>query len=163
MPITFSVVGWSGSGKSTLIVRLIERFKAGNKKVMVVKHVPHEYRLEPAAKDSFKFLQAGSDEVLLAAREEILSMQRNDRQGKIFDLIAEKSAQYDIILLEGLHRPGIPLIEVFDPHKNPAPKFPLAQLSALVTGCPGYESGGIPCFHIGDIPGLARFMEDYYG
>jgi len=90
-------------------------------------------------------------------------MQRNDREGKIFDLIAEKSAQYDIILLEGLRRPGIPVIEVFDPHKNPAPKFPPAELSALVTSSPGYKAGEIPCFHIDDVTGVARFMEEYNG
>ncbi len=157
----FSIAGWSGSGKTNLITKLIKKFKSKNKRVFVVKNVPHKYHLEPEAKDSFCFLKAGSDEVFLVAQKEIVSMQKNDREGKIFEILQTKTGSSDLVLLEGLYRSDIPVIEVFDSQKNKAPRFSLKKLSALVTD--KENMGTVPCFRFDDLDGVVRFMEDYDG
>lgn len=157
----FSIAGWSGSGKTTLISRLTEKFKAKNKRVLVVKNVPHKYHLEPEGKDSFKFLQAGCSEVFLVARDEILSLQRNDDPGKIFALLEARAAAFDLVLLEGLFRQDIPIIEVFDSRKHQEPRLALDKLAAVVTD--NERIGSLPCFRFGDTDGLVAFMEDYDG
>jgi hypothetical protein len=66
----------------------------------------------------------------------------------------------DILLLEGLHRDGIPMIEVFDPAAHDAPKFPLDRLAAIVTGRP--FTNEIPNFDIDNIDDISSFMEEYH-
>ncbi len=175
----FSIAGWSGSGKTTLILHLAAAFKQKDRKVLAVKNIPHKYHLEPEAKDSFKFLNAGCSEVFLVARDEIVNMQRNDTQEKIFEILEGKANGNDIVLLEGLLRDDIPVIEVFDARQHEAPKIALEKLSALVTVSDlnqGKDKGKIknqpdtgepgepvPVFDANDINGIVQFMEGYYG
>lgn len=159
----FSIAGWSDSGKTTLISKLTEKFKMKNKRVAAVKNIPHAYHLQPETKDSFKFLSAGCEDVYLVAQNEILNMQRNDKKEKIFEILEAKAAAFDYIFLEGLFREDIPVLEVFDPDKNEAPKISLDKLSALVTNKKDIDAGDIPVFAVDDIDGVVKFMEAYDG
>jgi molybdopterin-guanine dinucleotide biosynthesis protein B len=159
----FSIVGWSGSGKTTLISKLTETFKLENKRVAAVKNIPHEYHLQSETKDSYKFLASGCDEVYLVARNEIVNMQRNDKKEKIFEILQAKAAALDYILLEGISRGDIPVIEVFNFQKNETPKMPFKNLSALVTNKKDFDTIDIPVFDMDDIDGVVKFMEDYNG
>ena len=159
--ITFSFTGWSNSGKTTLITRLIKEFKRKNKTVMVVKNAPHKYHLEPESKDTFRFLEAGSAEVYLVSKKEVLNMRKIEEDKEIFDVIESKLNDFDILLLEGLYRDDIPVIEVFDSKKNDQLRFSLGNLSAVVADRGITKE--IPCFNINDIKGILKFMEDYCG
>ncbi len=159
----FSIAGWSDSGKTTLIARVTEIFKAKNKQVFAVKNIPHRYHLQPETKDSFTLLAAGCSEVFLVARNEIIDIQRNDKDDKIFEILASKSAAADYVLLEGLIRENIPVIEVFDPRKNEAPKTPLTNLCAMVTQKEKIGDLELPVFDFDDVAGVAAFMENYDG
>ena len=128
-----------------------------------MKNIPHKYHLEPETKDSYKFLEAGCAEVFLVAGGEIVNMQRNDKEGKIFSILKAKSADSDFVLLEGLCGDGIPVIEVFDSQKNEAPKFPSKDLCALISDKKNVFAGEIPVFDLDDIESVTKFMEDYYG
>ncbi|HLP57926.1 MAG TPA: molybdopterin-guanine dinucleotide biosynthesis protein B [Candidatus Deferrimicrobium sp.] len=157
----FSIVGWSGSRKTTLITRLIKHFKALDKKVAAVKHAPHKYYIEPESADTFKFLKAGADEACLAAKNELLTMRLVTEKTDMPALLKSKYADYDILLLEGLRNENIPLIEVFDTHKNETLKFPLASLCAIVSDKPVVTDGTIPNFNIDAIDDIIHFMEVY--
>jgi len=157
----FSVTGWSGSGKTTLIARLIKHFKSINQRVIAVKGAPHKYYLEPESTDTFKFLEAGSDMVFLAAKNELLSMKRIDDTNDVFAVLESYKDNCDFLFLEGLRKNGIPMIEVFDSTKNNTPKFPFHQLTAIVSDKPITEE--IPNFNIDNIIGISKFMEDYNG
>jgi len=159
----FSIAGWSDSGKTTLISRLTEKFTAKNKRVAAVKNIPHKYHLQSEKKDSFKFLASGCMEAFLVARNEIVSMQRNDKKEKIFDILESKADTYDYILLEGLFREDIPVIEVFASQKNETPKMPFKSLCALVTDNKNIDNVDIPVFDLDDIDGVVNFMEAYHG
>lgn len=153
----FTIAGWSGSGKTTLITRLIEEFKRRGRTVAAVKRAPHKYYLEPESSDTFKFLEAGADEVCLAATNEILMMKRMTEQNEVFDFLDQRVPHCDVLLLEGLRRDDIPLIEVFDSSRNDALKFPLETLSAVVSDKPVTDA--IPNFNRDRIEDIIHFME----
>jgi len=156
----FSIVGWSGSGKTTLITRLIENFKANQKRVVAVKSTHAGYALQPEAKDTARFLRAGADEAYLVAENELLRM---TRLGDPQDLVTELQAQLrpnDIVLLEGFCPPGIPVIEVEDPQRQKAMKFPPEKLAAVISSAAA--PCRLPCFHPDQIAAISAFMEEYH-
>ncbi|MCP4154244.1 MAG: molybdopterin-guanine dinucleotide biosynthesis protein B [bacterium] len=157
----FSITGWSGSGKTTLIAAIITQFKQKNKKVVAVKHCPDKYTLQPESKDTAKFLEAGAGEVCLVSKNEFINMRRLNKGEDIFEMLENQYPDCDILLLEGLRKPGIPVIEVFDPGKQTNLKNTLDELSAVVSDQP--VSGAVPCFNRNDINGITRFMEVYNG
>ena len=157
----FSIAGWSGSGKTMLITRLIENFKGKKRRVIAVKKVHQDYTLQPEAKDTAKFLQAGADEVYLLAKNELLRMTMlNDTQDLLTSLKAGLQ-ENDIVLLEGLTHKDIPMIEVADDNGRQPLKYSPAELAAVISSRPEPESPR--CFHPDQISAIAAFMEDYHG
>ena len=156
----FSITGWSGSGKTALITQLIKYFKSKNKKVIAVKHAPHKYYLEPETTDTFKFLAAGCVETCLVAKNQLLTMKHLDNNTDIFNVLETQYADCDVLLLEGLHRKGIPLIEVFDSTKHDTLKYTGTgkTLSAVVSDKPVTDA--VPCFNTNDIEGIVNFIEE---
>ena len=155
----FSFTGWSRSGKTTLITKIIEKLKQKKKTVVAIKNIPNKYNLEPESKDSFKFLNAGSDEVFLVAKKEILNIKKINHKDDVFEILKSTFNNYDIVLLEGLHRENIPVIEVFDSTREKGTKFPINRLSAIVSDQKITQE--IPCFDFKDIDGIIKFIEDY--
>lgn len=156
----FSIIGWSGSGKTTLITRLIGNFKAKQMRVIAVKSTHAGYSLQPEAKDTARFLRAGADEAYLVAEGELLRMTRLSAAP---DLLAELQAQLrpeDIVLLEGICPPGVPVIEVEDPRQKKAMKFAPEKLAAVISS--SGDAGGRPCFHPDEIAAISSFMEAYH-
>jgi molybdopterin-guanine dinucleotide biosynthesis protein B len=156
----FSIAGWSGSGKTLLITRLIENFKAKKQRVIAVKNAPDTYELQPEAKDSAKFLRAGADEVFLIAGNELLRMSRINAPQDLLEDLKSRLFEDDIVLMEGLYQPGIPVIEVDDASRPQAQKFPLDKLAAMVSA--GKCVTGLPCFRPDQIAEICTFMEGYY-
>ena len=157
----FSIAGWSGSGKTLLITRLIEHFKSKNQRVIAIKNAPDTYELQPEAKDSAKFLRAGADEVFLIAQNELLRMTRINTPQDLLEDLKSRLYEDDIVLMEGLYQPGIPVIEVDDASRPTGQKFPLDKLAAMVSAgkCPP----DLPCFQPDQIAEICVFMEEYYG
>ena len=67
----------------------------------------------------------------------------------------------DIVLLEGLYRPGIPVIEVEDAARQKALKFRAGKPGGR--GQHGEGPPGLPCFHPDQIAAICAFMEEYHG
>jgi molybdopterin-guanine dinucleotide biosynthesis protein B len=157
----FSIAGWSGSGKTMLIKRLIENFKARKRRVVAVKYAPDTYTLQPEAKDTAQFLRSGADEVFLIAKNELLRMTMINAPQDLLEDLKSRLQQDDIVLMEGLYQPGIPVIEVDDASRPQTLKFPLAKLAAMVSTekC----APGLPCFRPDQIAEICVFMEEYHG
>jgi molybdopterin-guanine dinucleotide biosynthesis protein B len=155
----FSIIGWSGSGKTMLITRLIEDFRARQRRVIAVKSTHAGYALQPAGKDTARFLQAGAEEVYLLAEREMLRMTRLDSPDALLADLEARLGPGDVVLLEGLTRPGIPVIEVEDPGRKPLKARP-GELAAVVGTAGGAQ--GRPCFHPDDVAAIGAFMEAYH-
>lgn len=156
----FSIVGWSGSGKTTLITRLIENFKARQRGVIAVKSTHAGYALQPEGKDTARFLRAGAREAYLLAEGELLRMTALARPADLLAELRERLRPDDIVLLEGLSQPGVPVIEIRDPRMEKDLKTPTADLAALVSAAA--HAGPVPRFHPEDISGISAFMEAYH-
>jgi molybdopterin-guanine dinucleotide biosynthesis protein B len=157
----FSIAGWSGSGKTMLINRLIDAFKDKKRRVIAVKYAPDTYALQPEAKDTAQFLRTGADEVFLITKNELLRMTRINAPQDLLEDLKKRLQKDDIVLMEGLYQPGIPVIEVDDSSRPQALKFPLAKLAAMVSDekC----SPDLPCFRPDQIAEICAFMEEYHG
>jgi molybdopterin-guanine dinucleotide biosynthesis protein B len=156
----FSIVGWSGSGKTLLITRLIEEFKTRGKRVVAVKSTHAGYGLQPEGKDTARFLRAGAREAYLLAGGELLRMTPIDSAGELLAELRQRLGADDIVLLEGLTQPGIPVIEVQDPRQGKEPKARPADLAAVVGATD--QTLSCPCFNADDIQGISAFMEAYH-
>jgi molybdopterin-guanine dinucleotide biosynthesis protein B len=158
----FSITGWSGSGKTTLVARLITHFSRQGKRVIAVKSAPHKYYLEPESADTFKFMEAGAGQVYLAAKKELIRMNLVESQTDIFTILENELSDdnCDILLLEGLRRDDIPMIEVYNTTSNEPPKFSFNQLIAIVSDQPVTDE--IPNFDIDNIKDISTFMEAYH-
>ncbi len=87
--------GPSNSGKTKLIEEIVQKMK-GKHKIAVVKHTPHGIDLQ--GKDSWRFKNAGADEVVLVGNE-IVRVQNTQ---SLFSVL--KSLDYDVILVEGFKK-----------------------------------------------------------
>lgn len=156
----FSIVGWSGSGKTTLITRLIEDFTARGKGVIAVKSTHADYSVQPEGKDTARFLHAGAREAYLLAGSELLRMTLLASPAELIAELRQRLGAEDIVLLEGLTAPDIPIIEVQDPRGEMKLKTLPENLAALVTttknACP------CPCFHPDEVAAIRAFMEEYH-
>jgi molybdopterin-guanine dinucleotide biosynthesis adapter protein len=59
--------GRSGAGKTTLVERLVQRFTAEGLRVSAIKHAHHGFDMDTPGKDSWRFREAGADQVLVGS------------------------------------------------------------------------------------------------
>lgn len=97
------IVGAHNSGKTTFISKLIKKLKENKYKVVAVKHDPKgKAKTDTEGKDSWKFQQAGADQVILASPNKITTFNKIEKEPSPFEIIdkfADKSV--DLIILEG--------------------------------------------------------------
>ncbi len=152
----YTIAGWSNSGKTTLIIKLIKELKKRNLRVLALKNASEKYYLEPEGKDSLNFLKAGADSVYLTSKKEIMKMELVSNSTDLFKKLEPEFDKYDIILLEGLRKKNIPIIEVFNNEVNDSLKIPEKELSAIISN--NFTSDMIPCFKRDDIKKIIEFL-----
>ena len=65
------ITGWSGSGKTTVVENLIKIFKSKhNLKVCALKHAHKNFKIDSPGKDSFKFYEAGAEQVIISSEKQ---------------------------------------------------------------------------------------------
>lgn len=151
-----TIIGRSGSGKTTLIEKLVAELKRRNYRVATIKHHSHAgFDIDVPGKDSWRFAQAGSDHVVIAAPDKIASYRTLDRELEL-DEITATIAAVDLILVEGYRQANKPTLEVLRAAKsreligNPAQRFALAADVPL--------EAGVPQFDLEDIGGIADLI-----
>jgi molybdopterin-guanine dinucleotide biosynthesis protein len=89
-----------------------------------------------------------------------LRMSRINAPRDLLDDLKSRLLEDDIVLLEGLSQPGIPVIEVDDASRPQTLKFPIEKLAAMVSTkkC----AAGLPCFRPDQIAEITGFMEAYH-
>lgn len=101
----------SGMGKTTLVESLINKFTEKGYRVGALKHDAHKFEVDKKGKDSYKFTQAGAQEVVLASKEKIALMKSLNEEESI-DNIVKLFNNVDIIFTEGFKKNNFPKIEV---------------------------------------------------
>ncbi len=152
-----SVVGKSNSGKTTLLVKLIPELKRRGLRVATIKHHSRPgFEIDRQGKDTWRFAEAGSDHVVLAAPDKIASIRRLDREMSL-DEIADGIKDVDLILTEGYIRSEKPAVEVVraersqDLISNPEQLIAVITDSRLEVDCPQFD--------LDDASSIADFIE----
>ncbi|OQX12081.1 MAG: molybdenum cofactor guanylyltransferase [Thiothrix lacustris] len=112
------VCAWSGTGKTTLLTALIPRLKAAGLRVTVIKHGHHHIELDSPGKDTYRFREAGADQVVLASRKRMAIMQecKTQREPELADVLRFVNPDCaDLVLVEGFKHTAMPKIEVHRP------------------------------------------------
>ena len=97
----FAIVGHSESGKTRLISQLIPELKSRRYTVAVIKHCPHGFELDTEGKDSWKFIEAGSDAVSMLSTDRAAILKEFKSKLNPKSIVEQYFSAIDVILVEG--------------------------------------------------------------
>ncbi len=101
----------SETGKTTLIEALIPILKEKNYNIGVLKHDAHNFEIDKEGKDSYRFVKAGADKMVISSKEKIAMIEKT-KEEKELEEILELFAGMDLVIIEGYKNNGYPKIEV---------------------------------------------------
>jgi molybdopterin-guanine dinucleotide biosynthesis protein MobB len=108
------VTGWKNAGKTGLMERLVAEIAGRGHSVSTVKHAHHTFDVDQPGKDSHRHRVAGAREVLLASRNRFALMHELRDEGEpALEVLLQKLAPVDLVLVEGYKRDRHPKIEAF--------------------------------------------------
>lgn len=116
-------IGSSGSGKTTLITQILPLLRGHGLRVSALKHAHHGFDIDKPGKDSFRYREAGAEEVMLVA-EGRWALLREEPEEISLEALTGRMAPVDIVLVEGFKLTQIPKIEVFRPRLRKPAYFP---------------------------------------
>jgi molybdopterin-guanine dinucleotide biosynthesis protein B len=154
----------SNIGKTTLIEGLIKTFKQKNYSVGVLKHDAHKFEIDKKGKDSYRFSEAGADNVIISSAEKLAMIKTVEEELDLQNII-KYFEDLDIILIEGFRNNNYPKIEVHrkvvcdkllfkDSNFNTSTFIAVASDEKLDIN--------IPLLDLNDAVSIADFIEDRY-
>ena len=158
-PKAFAIVGTSNSGKTELICRLLEWFSAQGLRAAVLKHSHHQ-QLGDDGKDTWRYRQAGSRLVALAAPGLLQITRSRAGEPPLDAILAELAPGVDLILVEGYKTSDLPKLGLAPP--DPTSKLPdYPRLLAWVSPRP--LPTHLPVFNPLEVAAIGRFFQDQLG
>ena len=128
-------IGYSNSGKTTLIEKLIPIFRTQGLVVSAVKNAHHGFDMDRPGKDSFRYRDAGAQQVLIATASRWALLSETPKRAATLDELLSELAACDLVIVEGFKSEGnIPRIEVRRTANAEPPIFPSdSNVVALAT------------------------------
>jgi molybdopterin-guanine dinucleotide biosynthesis protein B len=154
-------IGYSNTGKTTLIEKLIPIFFAHGLTVSTVKNAHHGFDMDRPGKDSYRYRQAGSAQVLIATAER-WALLTEVRQGPapLEQLIAQL-APCDLVLVEGFKSEGqFPRIEVRRSTSTEPPIFP-HDANVIAVAADHAVDTALPVLDLNDAAKIAAFIAEH--
>lgn len=158
------VASKSNTGKTTLIEELIKIFKERNYSIGVLKHDAHTFDIDKKGKDSYKFTQAGADNVIISSPEKLAMIQTLKQELEIKEIL-KYFGNLDIVLIEGFKNNNYPKIEV---HRRAVDNNLLCEdsnfnISTFIAVASDEKLDiNIPLLDLNDANSIANFIEDRY-
>ena len=151
------IVGQSGSGKTTYIERLIPELKKRGYRLAVIKHPPHDFDVDVEGKDSWRYMQAGSDAAVVSAPHKIALTKYVDHDLSPDELVDFVGDGLDIVIIEGFKKSDAPKIEVHRAALGKELACAARDLIAIATD----EKLDVPVdqYDLNDISAIADFIE----
>jgi molybdopterin-guanine dinucleotide biosynthesis protein B len=151
-----TVIGKSGSGKTTLLEKLIRELSRWGYKLATVKHHSHAgFEIDTQGKDSWRFAQAGAQQVVIAAPDKFATYRKLEHELSLDEIVAEIH-DADLILVEGYKNSQKPSIEVLRASNSDELIGTPEQLIAVASDVP--LDVAVPHFQLDDIQGIAEFI-----
>lgn len=157
MPPIISIVGHSGSGKTTIIEKLIRELCFRGYRVAAVKHTYHSITPDQPEKDSWRYLEAGSETAVTCSPDKLVMTRAATPETTLDDIARLLGEDSDIVLVEGFKQADVPKVEVYRKETGPL-LTDLKRLFAVVTDEPVDTKARRFSFH--DIAGLADLLEE---
>lgn len=131
-----TIIGKSKSGKTTLLEKPIQELSARGYRLATVKHHSHPgFEVDIPGKDSWRFSQAGSLQVVIASPDKFATYRKLERELSLDEITAAISG-VDLILVEGYAKSKKPSIEVVSSDKGDGLIGSAEQLIALASDIP---------------------------
>jgi len=157
---TIGFIGYSNTGKTTLIEKLVPLFTAQGLRVAAIKHAHHGFDMDRPGKDSYRYREAGAQQVLIATAERWALLTETPRPATLADLVVQL-APCDLVIVEGFRSEGtFPRIEVRRRSNTEPPLFPHdPNVIAVATDHPVQTS--LPVLDLNDAAKIATFMASH--
>ena len=154
------IVGQSGSGKTTFIEKLVPELKKRGYRLAVIKHHPHDFDIDVEGKDSWRYMQAGSDAAVVSAPHKVGLVKNVDHDLSPDELRTLVGEDFNLIIIEGFKKSNAPRIEV---HRKALGKGLVCAPDDLIAVATD-EKLDIPVaqYDLTDIIGIADLIEQKY-
>ncbi len=161
-PAVLGVVGGSGSGKTTLIERLIPALLRRGLAVAVVKHHAHMRSVDDEGTDTWRAVQAGAIETVLAGPGGAVHRRPFAGDPPLTQVLAGLR-HANLVLVEGYNGSPWPKILVMREgvtQDRPKPAGPLIAVVGAGPARGGTEGGGAPAFTWQELDAVADLIVD---
>ncbi len=159
--IAFS--GASGSGKTTLLTFLIKKLTKQNVQIAVIKHSHHHFDIDKPGKDSWRFREAGSTQVLLASdkRWALMAENKADESISLTQMIKHlDKKQLDVVFIEGFKHEALPKIILHRKASNkPAPILDEYCLAVITDDAELFINAEIPILDLNQPNQVLEFIQ----
>jgi molybdopterin-guanine dinucleotide biosynthesis protein B len=157
---TIGFIGYSNTGKTTLIEKLVPLFVARGLRVAAIKHAHHGFDMDRPGKDSFRYREAGAQQVLIATAQRWALLTETPQPATLENLVAEL-APCDLVIVEGFRSEGaFPRIEVRRTTNTEAPFFPHDRNVVAVAADHPIETR-LPKLDLNDAAKIAAFVASH--
>jgi molybdopterin-guanine dinucleotide biosynthesis protein B len=153
-------IGSSGSGKTALMTHVLPLLRQQGLRVSALKHAHHGFDIDRPGKDSFRYREAGAEEVMLVA-DGRWALLREEPEDMSLEALAGRMAPVDIVLVEGFKLARIPKIEVFRPSLGKPPFFPGDPGIIAVASDERIEAGGREVLPLNEPAQVVAFILAY--
>jgi molybdopterin-guanine dinucleotide biosynthesis protein B len=151
-------IGYSNTGKTTLIEKLIPLFSARGLTVSTVKNAHHGFDMDRPGKDSFRYREAGSQQVLIATSERWALLTEVRGGPAPLEALIAQLAPCDLVLVEGFKSEGqFPRIEVRRSTNAEPPIFPRDPNVIAVAADHAIDTA-LPVLDLNDAAKIAAFI-----
>ena len=154
---TIGFIGYSNTGKTTLIEKLVPLFTARGLRVAAIKHAHHGFDMDRPGKDSYRYREAGAQQVLIATGQRWALLTETAEPATLPDLL-DQLAPCDLVIVEGFRSEGLfPRIEVRRTTNQEPPLFP-HDLNVIAVAADHPVQTRLPVLDLNDAAKIAAFV-----
>jgi len=151
-------IGYSNTGKTTLIEKLIPLLMARGLTVSTVKNAHHGFDMDRPGKDSYRYREAGAQQVLIATSERWALLTEVRGGPAPLEVLIAQLAPCDLVLVEGFKSEGqFPRIEVRRTTSTEPPIFPHDPNVIAVAADHSIDTA-LPVLDLNDAAKIAAFI-----
>jgi molybdopterin-guanine dinucleotide biosynthesis protein B len=154
---TIGFIGYSNTGKTTLIEKLVPLFMARGLRVAAIKHAHHGFDMDRPGKDSYRYREAGAQQVLIATAQRWALLTETAQPAALEDLLGQL-APCDLVIVEGFRSEGaFPRIEVRRATNTEPPFFP-RDPNVIAVAADHPVDTQLPLLDLNDAAKIAAFV-----